>query len=499
MSLRSKKAAPRALLALIPLLWTQSIAQTPAAPATASAPIQLGDVTFTGSLRARFYSWDWFQPSSGENLYAYSGNLLRLGISQNRKRWDWHAEFGIPFLLALPADATGTGPQQGALGFGANYFTANGNARNTAMIFPKQLYVRLNRLAGDPRQSLQIGRFEFLDGSEINPRDPTLSAVKRDRINARLIGVFGFTDVGRSFDGLHYTYATSSSNFTIITAVPTRGVFQVDGWGWNKVAFGYASYTRSASKGRHSSDSRLFLIEYDDWRHVLKTDNRPLAQRRLDSNNIRLETVGGHTVHSIDTAAGTFDVLLWGAVQSGRWGMQRHRAGAFDVEAGIQPKILPKLKPWLRGGYYWGSGDSNPNDNTHGTFFQVLPTPRPFARFPFFNMMNNEDAFGMLTLRPHDKLTVSSEFHSLRLAEASDAWYIGGGVYQPWTFGYSARSAVGTRSLANLYDTSVEFRANRNLTLTGYFGYAQGLSVIAQIYPRGSAARLGYIEALWRF
>lgn len=498
MSLRSKKAARGALLALIPFLCAESIAQPPA-PATASTPIQLGDVTLTGNLRARFYSWNWFQPASGDNSYAYSGNLLRLGISQNRKRWDWNAEFGIPFLLGLPANATGTGPQQGALGFGANYFAANGNARNSAMIFPKQLYVRLNRLAGDPRQSLQIGRFEFLDGSEVNPRDPTLSAVKRDRINARLIGVFGFTDVGRSFDGLHYTYATSSSNFTIVTAVPTRGVFQVDGWGWNRVAFGYASYTRSISKGSHSSDSRLFLIEYDDWRHVLKTDNRPLAQRRVDLNNIRLETVGGHTVNSFDTSAGTFDLLLWGAVQSGRWGMQRHRAGAFDVEAGIQPKILPKLRPWWRGGYYWGSGDRNPNDNTHGTFFQVLPTPRPFARFPFFNMMNNQDAFGMLILRPHDKLTVSSEFHSLRLANASDAWYIGGGVYQPWTFGYSARSAVGARSLANLYDTSMEFRARRNLTLTGYFGYAQGLSVIAQIYPRGSAARLGYLEALWRF
>ena len=90
-----------------------------------------------------------------------------------------------------------------------------------------------------------------------------------------------------------------------------------------------------------------------------------------------------------------------------------------------------------------GSGDGNPNDITHGTFFQVLPTPRPFARFPFFNMMNNEDAFGMLILRPHNGLTVSSEFHSLRLANAKDAWYIGGGVYQPWIFGYSHSNSLG--------------------------------------------------------
>jgi len=40
---------------------------------------------------------------------------------------------------------------------------------------------------------------------------------------------------------------------------------------------------------------------------------------------------------------------------------------------------------------------------------------------------------------------------------------------------------------------------NRNLTLTAYLGYAQGLAVIQQIYPEGRTARLGYLEALWRF
>jgi hypothetical protein len=113
-------------------------------------------------------------------------------------------------------------------------------------------------------------------------------------------------------------------------------------------------------------------------------------------------------------------------------------------------------------------------------------------------MMNNADAFGMLILRPHDKITVSSEFHSLRLANANDTWFIGDGVYEPWTFGYSARSSSGARYLANLCDTNPEFRASRNLTLTACFGYAQGLSVIEQIYGSGRATHLGYLEALWR-
>jgi hypothetical protein len=31
-----------------------------------------------------------------------------------------------------------------------------------------------------------------------------------------------------------------------------------------------------------------------------------------------------------------------------------------------------------------GSGDRNPNDNRHETFLQVPPTPRNYARYPFF-------------------------------------------------------------------------------------------------------------------
>jgi hypothetical protein len=472
-----------------------------AQPATAGSPgpIKIDGVTSTGSLRSRLYGWDWFEPASGNNAYALSGNLLRLGFSQNRDTWDWNAEFALPFLLGLPLNATGTGAQQGALGFGSNYFAANNSNRNTALLFPKQLYVRLDGLGGNKGHTLKIGRFEFLDGTELAPKGATLAALKRDRVTQRLIGNFGFSEVGRSFDGLHYSYTAKSDNFTFVGAVPTRGVFQTDGWGWNRVGFGYAAYTHEWGKGRHAADTRAFALEYDDFRHILKTDNRPVGVRRGDLDNIRINTFGGHTLHAFDASSATLDLLLWGAVQTGRWGVQQQRAAAFDVEGGIQPKILRKLKPWLRAGHYWGSGDGNPKDGTHGTFFQVLPTPRPYARFPFFNMMNTEETSGMLILRPHVKLTVSSEFHALRLSDANDLWYSGGGAFQPWTFGYTGRSTSGGRSLGNLYDNNVEYHVNRSVAVTAYMGYTQGLAAMEQIYPKGKDAKFGYLELMYRF
>ncbi len=477
------------LLGLIAII--QVSAQTPA------GAVVLGDVTVTATLRARAYVWDWFEPAGGyQNRYAYSGNLLRLNFSEKRGATDLNAEIAVPFLLGLPETAAAPAPQ-GALGLGANYYTANANRRNTGMAFAKQLYARYH-FDKTGSETLQVGRFEFNDGSELTPKNSSLATLKRDRVSQRLIGTFGFSDVGRSFDGFRFSLAHGSNDFTLVTATPTRGVFQTDGWGWNRIAFAYAAYSKDWGHGRHSADTRIFAIDYGDFRGILKTDSRPLATRKVDTANIHVQTWGGHTLHVVATKSGTFDALGWAAFQTGHWGSQTQRSYAFDLEGGFQPAILQKIKPWLRGGFTFGSGDENPNDSDHGTFFQILPTPRPYARFPFFNMMNSEDAFGALILRPHAKATVSSEFHSLRLTNPGDLWYSGGGAYQPWTFGYTGRAVSGQRALGNLYDTSIEYRVNRHATLTAYLGYAQGLSVMKQIYATGKDGRFGYLEMLFR-
>jgi hypothetical protein len=439
-------------------------------------------------------AWNWFQGDAGDNAYAYSGNLFRISISQSRVAFDWQLEFAVPLLLGLPDNAVAPGTQ-GQLGFGGTLYVANNRAQYASLPFAKQGFLRWKHGA----ESVRLGRFEFLDGSETTPQNATLAAVKRDRITARLIGNFGFTHVMRSLDGVQYLRSTPGGTFTFIGARPTRGVFQTDGWGELNTAVGYAAYTKPWSHGAHAAETRLMGIYYDDWRPVLKTDNRPLAARRTDFDNIRIFTFGGHHLSALATKAGTLDFAAWGAGQTGWWGRLSHRAYAVDLEAGMQPRILPKLKPWLRAGYTASSGDGNPNDQTHGTFFQILPTPRPFARFPFFNMENLHDLMGALILQPHRDITISSEFHALALANANDLWYIGGGAFQPWTFGYTGRPAGGAKSLGNLYDTQVEYRMRPNITATAYFGYAQGHAVIASIYPKGKDGALGYLELNYRF
>ena len=461
-------------------------------------PIQIGSVTFSGSIRERYEAWSWFEPTTpgAQNLYGYSGTLIRFGLSQKRDKYDWDIEFAVPVLLGLPNKAVLPAPQ-GQLGLGASYYAANDNQEYTAFIFPKQAFFRID----GAESQLRFGRFEFTDGGEVKPKDETLATLKNDRINQRLIGPFGFSDVMRSFDGIHYGYSGGAWNFTAMSAIPTRGVFQVDGWGWVKTPVTYVSMTHEINHGENQNHAewRIFGIYYNDSRGIVKTDNRPESVRAGDLSAINIGTYGGHFIDALPTTAGKFDFLAWGAWQSGSWGNQTQRAGAGALEAGFQPNIWEKVRPWFRGGYYYASGDGNPNDNVHGTFFTILPTPRIYARFPFFNQMNNRDLFEEIELRPGKNFTIRSDIHGLWLANSHDLWYIGGGAYQPWTFGYIGRPSNGHTDLATLYDISGDYKWKYGISVGLYFGYAVGGPVIKAIYPTNPNGALGYTEFNYRF
>ena len=462
----------------------------------APTPHKLGPLTVSVNWRLRTEAWDWFQPSTGQNAYAFEHSLLRVGVGQKSENFEWFLEGAQDAILGLPTGAVASG-RQGQLGLGGTYYVANGNGQNNANGFVKQVYVGFKLPANG---KLRVGRFGFLDGAEVIPKDKTLATLVSTRITQRLIGDFGFSAVGRSFDGVQLAFNAGSSNFTLLGARPTRGVYQIDGMGELDVDLFYGAYTLPVASHSSAGELRVFALGYIDERaSVLKTDNRPTPVRIADKNHLRIGTYGLDYVHVFHTdKRGQFDFLLWGALQNGSWGVQNHRAGAFVGEFGWQP-VVHVLNPWFSAGYSYGSGDSNPNDNHHATFFQVLPTPRPYARFPFYNMMNNQDFYETAVFRLPHSLAVRSEVHALRLANAQDLWYGGGGAFQPHTFGYSGRTSGGNRSLANVWDVSLDLPLRYGFSVTTYYAHAWGKSVIASIYPTGTNAQFGYVETNFRF
>src|SRR5581483_2141275 len=168
-------------------------------------------------------------------------------------------------------------------------------------------------------------------------------------------------------------------------------------------------------------------------------------------------------------------------------------------EGGWRPAALVRYGVWLRAGYDSGSGDDDPADGTHHTFFQVLPTPRPYARTPFFNMMNLRDAFVEAIARPAPPLLVRADVHGLQLAEPGDLWYSGGGAFEPDTFGYAGRPSNGHTALADLWDVSGEYTVNRRLAVTLYYGHASSRAVPRSIFAGGGDLHFAYLETLVRF
>lgn len=464
----------------------------PAAP----AKHKLGPLEISINWRVRAEGWDWFDSGAGENVYAFPHSLLRVGIGQTGRRFDWQVEASQDMILGLPAGAVKAAPF-GQLGLGGTYYAASGNSANNVNAFVKQAYVRVKNLGNG---NLRFGRFEFLDGTEVKPKDPTLATLAQTRIAQRLIGNFGWAAVQRSFDGVQIGYNFNQNNVTFLAARPTRGVYQVDGMGELDVDLYYGALTVPVQAAHGAGELRVFGVGYIDHRsRVLKTDNRPQAARAADHGLIEIGTYGADYIHVFNTAAsGKFNLLAWGAFQTGSWGRLTQRAAAFVGEAGWQPPVK-SVKPWLSAGFSWGSGDGNPNDSTHGTFFQILPTPRPYARFPFFNMENNQDFYGALGLRPHPKLSLRSEIHALRLDQAADLWYLGGGAFQPRTFGYVGRPSNAHRGLANVWDISADTQVTQNFSVGFYYGHAWGKGVIAAIYPKKSSGQFAYIETNFNF
>ena len=191
-----------------------TISQTPVAakpanqPTAAPTPFKIGNFEISGSVRSRFESWDWFDTDAADGDYNFGAATVRVGIGQNRDKFEWLVEAAAPLFINLPENAIAPGAQ-GQLGHGASYFAANGR-RNGSVIL-KQAFVRFKGLFGKAPSSLKIGRFEFSDGAEITPTDPTLATIERDRIAQRLIGSFGFTHIGRSFDGVISTHTKHRS------------------------------------------------------------------------------------------------------------------------------------------------------------------------------------------------------------------------------------------------------------------------------------------------
>jgi hypothetical protein len=448
------------------------------------AEFDVGEGSFAadGEVATRYAYWNWFEPSgsTAENSYDYIFTRTRLGFSLNLSPVRFYVQAQDVHMWGLPDDAIAA-PPQGPLGIGAIYYLHRGNENSHSTII-RQAYVDIPKLFLDGL-STRIGRFDYVDGLEVMYKNPKVNWLKKIRLAERLIGPFGWSSFCRSFDGVQIVYDQPGFNLNSTLTHPTQGGFENNA---HKTIYDIDLFTLTGTikydQWVPNTEGRVFYFYYEDDRNITASvDNTGTSV--LDQGAIKIHTTGMHWLGTIKTGSGIFDALFWGAYQTGDWGDQDHDAWAADIEAGFQFTHVP-WKPWIRVGYYASSGDSDSTDSDHETFYQILPTARKYALFPFYNMMNNEDLFIQAILKPKENMVIRVDFHSLSLNEGDDRWYMGAGptVKEGTIFGYIARPSFGDDDLATVIEMMTIYNFSKNLSGSLYWGHAFGKDVIENIY-----------------
>lgn len=463
--------------------------QTPAPnPAVGTPPAVVWRVRNT----TRAEVWRFFEPrpGGGNPDYSFLANRLLAGLEMKRRRWEFTAYLQYVQFAGLPVAAIGPGP----LGTGALYFD-HAQRSDSRQVFLKALHATFLPAAG---VRVQVGRFGATAGAESPSGNSRIEAVKRQRLDARLIGEFEWSLYQRAFDGARADVDRRRWHASAAVLRPTQGGFEEEaGKPLDRLWVLAASLGAKPGTLLPGTDVQAFVYRYADERLVqARPDNTFLPAAAAD---VHIATIGGSLAGVYPIGTGHLDAVAWAAWQVGDWYGQNHRAGAFAGEAGYQWTSV-RARPWLRAGVFRSTGDDDAADGRHGTFFQMLPTSRKYAFSTAYTLMNLTDVFAQLQTRPHTKLGLRLDWHRLRLTRSADLWYAGSGATAGTgtSFGFAGRRAIGATDLGWVIEGAADWNVSRHLGVNAYLGRMAGGQVVGRAF-QGRTLVFGYVETVITF
>ncbi|MBM3770700.1 MAG: hypothetical protein FJW27_05320 [Acidimicrobiia bacterium] len=397
-------------------LWIGCAATGATQPQSSSTPSKVPTWRVSAVNLIRAESWRYFEPrpGGGDPEYTFLADRFRLDV---RGRWP-RAELtiGVQYvdMAGLPDGAIGSGP----LGTGALCFDQGGRQVNSSEAYLRFANVRFGNLR--PGIGLQVGRMGYTSGAEAPSGVPKLEVLKRQRLDARLVGEFEWSIYQRVFDGVRVDVTKPGWRATAVVFAPTQGGFARAGNTTmvDVLVAGATLSSRPASGAGARTQFQGFGWQYRDRRDVTQ---RPDNSGLVSANGVAIDVtaLGGTLLGAYPAGRDEADLLLWGAAQAGRWYGNDHRALAVVGEAGYQWTSAP-WRPWIRSGLFHASGDGDARDSTHGTFFPMLPTVRRFSQTTAYGTMNLRDIFVQAQARPRATLALRLDVRRLDLVSAAD-------------------------------------------------------------------------------
>lgn len=265
--------------------------------------------------------------------------------------------------------------------------------------------------------SFRIGRQEWIYGEE------------------RMIGAFGWDNIGRSFDGFrarwvrsHWTVdglaARISSRSTPVTTPPIAPPETGSAATTGSDLFGV--YAHRAPRAGDEID--LYWLEFADHASSAGEVTATSGTTRVDALGVRVKET-----------AGRFDVVFEGVAETGEAGGDDLSAIAAGIQAGWT--WGDELKTRLFAGYDFATGDEDSTDGEREEFFNFFPTNHPhYGYADFFGWRNiRSPLLGVSLKRGRHFCLVKG--HVFDLEEEAGPWKSAGGAI----LGFDPAGGSGTR------------------------------------------------------
>jgi hypothetical protein len=339
--------------------------------------------------------------------------------------------------------------------------------------------------------SLKLGRQEFIYGDE------------------RLVGAFGWNNIGRVFDAARVRWQNAwfaAEGFTGKIVLPDDNEFNM----WND--YNFFSGLHVTTKQIPKTQGEFYFFARNDGVGSTTANRGSFPPFQSAAPAARdIYTLGGRLKSGTNEFAG-FDFTVEGAWQFGNWkptltsARQDHEGFAFMANAGYTfEEVFGKPRVALE--YAYASGDGSATDDKHETFDNLYPTNHKFYGYAdFLSWQNLHDVRAIFQMRPHPQVSFAVEGHLFWLADTADSLYNVGGAAR-------AGGGVGTGTGFNrnpTYDSfvggEIDFVAGYAITkfasLEGGYGHFFTGDYIDQSWQNagGSAdAHWFYIQTVIRF
>lgn len=329
----------------------------------------------------------------------------------------------------------------------------------------------------------------------------TLQGGRQEMIygDQRLIGTADWLNIGRTFDAVKLRYTTRDywvDGFLSQPVIGDKHEFD-ESDDHDRFAGIYAStktmipvqetqlyfLSRNVSGGRSPTEQNDKLY--------------PLASAR------DIYTIGAR-VKSLPGALNGWDYEAEMAGQFGRFKFSdtspslRQEAFAAHAAAGYTWTKEP-LSPRLGLEYNFATGDSNPNDNVHGTFDNLFPSNHGlYGVMDFFSLQNVHDLRLAMSVKPIKNLSVKLDLHGFWLADTHDYFYQVNGAPRK-SGGYGINAAANSNVGGELDLVAAYAITPYSSAQAGYGHFFVGDYIKSSISGNGGATDANYLYAQLTF